>query len=330
MRIFVYPRDPAVEALEGQVDLAAHRGYLRSLSRSLAAYACEDPAEADFFFVPLNLISFQFANVVAKPAAALPDPYDVIGRLAHLDRGRHLLLSTGDFGQRRRSPYEFAGPGRAYPQLYPWLDERFQLLAFESTADLWPGDIALLPWVQRPREEWWRRRWSRARDLRFSFAGALAYPQLPSDHIRGGRLASIAGAGDDHFVGSAEEARQRFGWAGSDRNILRRSVFAICPAGFGRWTFRLAQAVYYGAIPVVVSDGYVKPHADQLDWDRFSLTIPEAELESIPDRLRGLSPSVIEELQRGVDEHRQQMVERGALALALAELSRLAAPPDQP
>jgi hypothetical protein len=327
MRIFSYPRDPMLPELERRVALTAHEAYLAGLTRQMARHACSDPVEADFFFVPLNLITFQFANVVAQAGTPLPDPYEIIGRLPHLDRGRHLIVSTGDFGQRRRSPYEFAGPGRAYPELYPWLDERFHLLAFESTPDLWAGDLGLLPWVQQPREPRWQRRWSRPRDLRFSFAGAIAYPQLPPQHIRGGRLRSIAGAGDDHFIGTAAEARERFGWGGTDRNILRRSIFAICPGGFGRWTFRLAQAVYYGAIPVVVSDSYVKPHGNRLAWERFSLTVPEDELETIPDRLRGMGEGEIKSLQQGLAEHRESMLEAGALALLDGDLADLAAVP---
>jgi hypothetical protein len=323
MRIFIYPRDPAVQELERQVGLATHSLYLEALMRNMARHACLDPAEADFYFIPLNLICFQFANVV-RPDAALPDPYELIGRLPHLERGRHLLLSTGDFGQRHRSPYEFAGPGRAYPELYGWLDDRFHLLAFESTADLAPGDLGILPWVQQPRERPWNRRWSRPRDLLYSFAGAISYPQLPPEHIRGGRLRAIAGTGEDHFVGTADECRARYGWGGSDRNILRRSVFALCPAGFGRWTFRLAQAVYYGAIPVVVSDGYVKPHPRHLDWDRFSLTVPESELEGIPERLRSMPAPEVASLQRGVLEHREDMVQAGAMAVLDADLADLA------
>jgi hypothetical protein len=324
MRIFMYPRDPRVRELERQVGLVAHDAYLASVSHSLARYGCTDPAAADFFFAPLNLISFQFAQLAPRRAVTQPDPYQVIAGLAHLDRGRHLLLSTGDFGQRRRSPYEFAGPGRAYPELYTWLDERFNLLAFESTADLWRGDVGLLPWVQQPQERWGRRRWSRPRDLLFSFAGTMAYPQLPPEHVRGGRLTSIAGVGADHFVGTADDALKLYGWAGTDRNILRRSVFAICPAGFGRWTFRLAQAVYYGAIPVIVSDGYLKPHRRQIDWERFSLTVSEAELETIPERLRGMPTAEVALLQRGVSDHREQMVEHGALALLHADLEQIA------
>ena len=323
MRIFSYPRDPSLPDLERRIGLTAHDAYLKSVTRNMARHACSDPAEADLFFVPLNLITFQFAPVVDGSDADLPDPYEIIGRLPHLDKGRHLLLSTGDFGQRSRSPYEFAGPGRAYPELYSWLDERFHLLAFESTTDLWAEDFGLLPWVQQPREPRWRRRWTRPRDLLYSFAGAMSYPQLPPEHIRGGRLRTIAGAGEDHFVGSADDARERYGWGGSDRNILRRSVFAICPGGFGRWTFRLAQAVYYGAIPVVVSDGYVKPYGHHIAWDEFSLTVPEAELKTIPERLRSMPDSQVQSLQQALGEHRQSMLEAGALSLLDADLADL-------
>lgn len=43
-------------------------------------------------------------------------------------------------------------------------------------------------------------------------------------------------------------------------NILARSVFALCPRGYGKSSFRIAEAIHYGAIPVYVSDEFVFPY----------------------------------------------------------------------
>jgi hypothetical protein len=43
-------------------------------------------------------------------------------------------------------------------------------------------------------------------------------------------------------------------------NIMARSVFALCPRGYGKSSFRIAEAIQYGAIPVYVSDEFVLPY----------------------------------------------------------------------
>jgi hypothetical protein len=43
-------------------------------------------------------------------------------------------------------------------------------------------------------------------------------------------------------------------------NILARSVFALCPRGYGKSSFRIMEAIQYGAIPVYVSDEFVIPY----------------------------------------------------------------------
>jgi hypothetical protein len=43
-------------------------------------------------------------------------------------------------------------------------------------------------------------------------------------------------------------------------NILARSIFALCPRGYGKSSFRIAEAIQYGAIPVYISDEFVKPY----------------------------------------------------------------------
>jgi hypothetical protein len=43
-------------------------------------------------------------------------------------------------------------------------------------------------------------------------------------------------------------------------NIMARSVFALCPRGYGKSSFRIMEAIHYGAIPVYISDEFVLPY----------------------------------------------------------------------
>lgn len=43
-------------------------------------------------------------------------------------------------------------------------------------------------------------------------------------------------------------------------NILARSVFALCPRGYGKSSFRIQESIQQGAIPVYISDEFVIPY----------------------------------------------------------------------
>jgi hypothetical protein len=61
---------------------------------------------------------------------------------------------------------------------------------------------------------------------------------------------------------------------------VRDSAFVLCPRGGGTSTFRLFEAMMLGRVPVIVSDQWVPPEGPQ--WDRFSVRVPEADVESMP------------------------------------------------
>lgn len=46
--------------------------------------------------------------------------------------------------------------------------------------------------------------------------------------------------------------------------ILSRSVYALCPRGYGPTSFRIMEAMQYGAIPVYLSDRFILPHQREL------------------------------------------------------------------
>lgn len=80
-------------------------------------------------------------------------------------------------------------------------------------------------------------------------------------------------SGDDHVL-AREEYEQRYA------KILTESAFILCPRGGGASTFRLFEAMMLGRVPVIVSDQWVPPEGP--DWEKFSVRVREAEVETIP------------------------------------------------
>jgi hypothetical protein len=161
------------------------------------------------------------------------------------------------------------------------------------------------------------------RDLLYSFSGVIAYPQLPKEHIRGGRLHELSGQGSDFFVGEAASARKLYGRMGGDKEMILRSIFTICPAGFGRWTFRFMQSLFYGSIPVLISDGYRLPFESEIPWNEIIVRIPEKELENIPAILRGISEKEIAMRQNALLKNRKFFTEKGVLELMISKLEQV-------
>jgi hypothetical protein len=241
-------------------------------------------ARADFVFVPLFLTAFE---------QALEDVSQIVADLKLPSNKRIVMFSSSDYVPRPlaaranpRCPTKIATPtirrarGRYYGANMRWIDDRFVLLTYESSIDLFAEDLASFPLVARdmisPR--------SGRRDLLYSFVGTPRY-EVSGRHVRGPRSLRawstlIERGGDRAFIGLPD--------SGPYERIYRRSVFVLCPAGYARWSFRVSEAISCGAIPVILSDYYVKPFASRLPWDEFSITIPESDLADVDTILTSL------------------------------------------
>lgn len=254
-----------------------------------------DPGNADFFFVPLNLIQFQFRN---------KDPSDVLDHLEYydLDRCDHLLVALGDFSQRSKKNHF----GHAYLETYDWLDN-FILLALESTNDLVPDrDIGIIPFNTLSDAPACN---VNERPLLYSFIGELSHVHLPSDHIRS-RVAKIP-SGGDVFIGSeppkqlAARLNENYGTRNAYELLARNSVFTLAPAGYGRWTYRFFQAIQWGSIPVLLSDDYIKPFESAIPYDTFCITLAERDVGDIDRILRSIPPSDVATMQNALKENQR-------------------------
>lgn len=88
------------------------------------------------------------------------------------------------------------------------------------------------------------------RDIFASFVGGDTHP------IRKELVKQFAGHNDCHVSFKKLPLKEYC-------NLMARSVFALCPRGYGKSSFRIAEAIQYGAIPVYVSDEFVLPYNDE-------------------------------------------------------------------
>jgi hypothetical protein len=146
---------------------------------------------------------------------------------------------------------------------------------------------------------------SSPRDVLASFRGAGSHPcrtevaalhdganficELvnPANHI--GRIDATSGSLDTHYA-----------------SLLARSVFTFVPRGDALFSYRLLEALSFGCIPIILSDGWVLPFHRQIDWTAAALLIPEREVREVPERLRRFSHHRIAQLQAQVQSIHQR------------------------
>lgn len=80
---------------------------------------------------------------------------------------------------------------------------------------------------------------------------------------------------------------------GTYRNFIAQSTFTLCPRGYGLTSFRIAEALAYGSIPVYISDKFVFPH--NIDFEKYGVIVRENELDKLPEILAAIKPAQIKE-----------------------------------
>ena len=83
---------------------------------------------------------------------------------------------------------------------------------------------------------------------------------------------------------------------------MRESKFCLSPSGYG-WGSRLYSAMVAGCVPVIIQDGVHQPYDDVIPYHKFSLRVPQAELENLEARLRAITPAQLRMLQHGVQRY---------------------------
>jgi hypothetical protein len=82
--------------------------------------------------------------------------------------------------------------------------------------------------------------------------------------------------------------------------ILARSTFTLCPRGYGQTSFRIAEAMQYGSIPIYLSDDFILPH--NIPFYTYGVQVKESELGDLVKILRDISPQEIKHKQQAIKE----------------------------
>lgn len=86
---------------------------------------------------------------------------------------------------------------------------------------------------------------------------------------------------------------------------LLTSKYCLHVKGFEVNTARLADAMHYGCVPIIIADYHDLPYNDVLDWSQFSLVVTAADIPKLKDIIKAVSHEEYVEMQKNVMQVRQ-------------------------
>ncbi|KAL9224525.1 hypothetical protein vseg_000550 [Gypsophila vaccaria] len=73
------------------------------------------------------------------------------------------------------------------------------------------------------------------------------------------------------------------------REYMKSSKFCICARGYDVHTPRVVESIFYECVPVIISDNYVPPFFEVLDWEAFAVFVLEKDIPNLRNILLAIS-----------------------------------------
>jgi glycosyltransferase involved in cell wall biosynthesis len=124
---------------------------------------------------------------------------------------------------------------------------------------------------------------STVKEIDFSFVGNLGAHQ-----VRKNLALSFPDKVKDSGVGWGLDLSTPLQAKSNYVRLLSSSHFSLCPRGTGISSVRLFESLAMGSIPIIVADNYLPPLAEFLNWDDFSISVPEDSIQEIPNLVGNL------------------------------------------
>ncbi|CAL2040488.1 unnamed protein product [Caenorhabditis brenneri] len=80
-------------------------------------------------------------------------------------------------------------------------------------------------------------------------------------------------------------------------DLLTNSTFCLVPRGRRLGSFRFLETLRSGCIPVVISDSWILPFTETIDWSSAAIVVAERDALSIPELLMSMSRRKVEKLR---------------------------------
>ncbi|KAF6167685.1 hypothetical protein GIB67_017180 [Kingdonia uniflora] len=93
--------------------------------------------------------------------------------------------------------------------------------------------------------------------------------------------------------------------------MLKKSKYCLCLSGYEVASPRVIEDIYAECVPVLISDHYVPPFSDILNWKSFSVQIPVKDIANIKRIRMGISQTQYLRMHRRVKQVQKHFVVNG-------------------
>ncbi|PKA47282.1 putative glycosyltransferase [Apostasia shenzhenica] len=288
----------------------ASEGWFMKLMETNAHYVIKDPTKAHLFYMPFSSRLLQFA--LYRPryrgrtnSGQFPDK--IILR-EHLKNYVLKISTKYPFWNRTGGTDHFLAACHdwAVYETRKVMDRSIRALC---VADLRVGfqlgkDVSLpetyVRYSKNPLKDLGGRPWNRRLFLAF-FAGNL------HGELRSILLQHWENKDPDMKIFSPASLRANK----SKMNYIqymKNSKYCICPRGYEANSPRLVESIFFECVPVIISDNYIPPFFELLNWEKFSVIVPEKDVFRLKEILVSISESEYRELQMGVKKVQQHFL----------------------
>ncbi|XP_060208330.1 probable glycosyltransferase At3g07620 [Lycium barbarum] len=89
---------------------------------------------------------------------------------------------------------------------------------------------------------------------------------------------------------------------------MKSSKYCICARGSQVNSPRVVEAIYYGCIPVILSDNYVPPLFETLNWEAFAVFVQEKDIPNLKKILLSIPDKKYKQMHRRVKQVQQHFL----------------------
>ncbi|XP_019184939.1 PREDICTED: probable glycosyltransferase At5g03795 isoform X2 [Ipomoea nil] len=83
-------------------------------------------------------------------------------------------------------------------------------------------------------------------------------------------------------------------------DYMKSSKYCICAKGYEVNSPRVVEALSYECVPVIISDNFVPPFFETLNWESFTVFVPEKDIPDLKNILKSIPDRRFREMQRRV------------------------------